>query len=536
MNESRARLQLELLGLLRDPVRFAQTGRALRPYQNEILRAVWENMRAGRGDTISFMLARQMGKNELVARLQAFLLLRYSRRGGALVHGAPTFIPQALNARARLLDCLEMLRFQAGPLLRRRARGEGGRSVAVGRARAHFVSADRHANRVGLSATLALFADEFQDWEPGAFEKDFAPMRSTTNATACVWGTAWRADDPLQVYKQHNLEREAHDGRRRHFEYDWQALAALDDRYRAFVQAEIARLGHDHPIIRTQYRLLPIGGGGRLLSPTQLRQLQGEHPAQAGRGENEMCVAGLDLAGEQESGAAEDTAALLSASAKSPRDSVALTVGRVAPREIVPGVVEADCAVVYRAEWVGVQHAALYRQVLDLLQRVWGVTRVCVDATGIGAGLASFLREALGAFTVEPCIFDSALVLHTALAFNFLAMVNGGRIREPTAPTSTPSPAPALLLGEGSSPGIPAVDDVWRRAWWQYEHAQSAVRPGGRMKIFVPASEGHDDLLVSTLLCARAAASVVALPSGVSVAGDEAGARRAGERGDWSRF
>lgn len=529
----RARLQNALLTLLGDPVRFADVGiggRVLRPYQVEIMRAVWENIREERGDTLSFMLARQMGKNELVARLQAFLLMRYSRAGGAMVHGAPTFNPQALNARARLEECLSR------PLWRRRVRGEWGRSVVVGRARVHFVSAEKHANRVGLSAPIALFADEFQDWEPGVFDQDFAPMRSTTNATGCVWGTAWRVDDPLQLFKEHNLELEGRDRRQRHFEFDWQVLAARDERYRAFVEREIARLGENHPIIRTQYRLLPLGGGGRLLSATQLRQLQGDHAELAHAVVGEVYAAGLDLAGEEETGAADRAGALFSRNAVVKRDSVALTVGRVVPREIVPGVMEADCAIVYRAAWVGVKHAALYRQILDLLKRVWNVRRVCVDATGVGAGLASFLTEALGAFTVEPCIFDSALKLHTELAFNFLAMVNSGRMREPLTEdgrlVASRIVASRLVDSRIDESRIeteeklypPTVDrrrsSVFQSAWFQYEHAQSAVRAGGRMKIFVPEDEGHDDLLISTLLCARAAVAVIANPSGVSFEGD----------------
>lgn len=516
--------------LLQDPVRFAEHvigGRIMRDYQAETMRAVMDNVWQRHGDTISFMMARQMGKNELVARLQAYLLTLFHRGGGAMVHGAPTFTPQAVNAKARLADCLKKMWTPVG------YHGEGTHDLVCGRARVQFVSAERHANRVGLSAHIALFADEFQDWEQGVFEKDFAPMRSTTNATACVWGTAWQVDDPLSVQKNVNLELEQRDGRRRHFEYDWQVLAAQDPYYRAFVESEIARLGIDHPVIRTQYRLLPLGAGGRLLSAAQLAQLQGEHGVEERRTTKDegrtLYVAGLDLAGEEEAQVPLGTEALVIADARQKRDSVVLTIGKVKPREIVQGVSEADCEIVARYEWVGVKHPALYRQILDLLHRVWSVTRVCVDATGVGAGVASFLTEALGAMTVEPCIFDSALRLHTELAFNFLAMVNSGRLREPKSEGSSQTEFGRMKdelfhLGRneesfGSSFISPSF--AWHHpssfVWWQYEHARSEVRPGERMRIYVPESEGHDDILISTLLCARAAAAVVVAPSGMSV-------------------
>lgn len=508
------RLQKAIEYLLQDPVQFAEHvigGRIMRDYQAEIMGAVMDNVWQGYGDTISFMMARQMGKNELVARLQAYLLTMFHRSGGAMVHGAPTFTPQALNAKARLEDCLKKVWTPVG------SHGEGAHDLVCGRARVQFVSAERHANRVGLSAHIALFADEFQDWEPGVFEKDFAPMRSTTNATACVWGTAWQVDDPLNAQKSKNLELEQRDGRKRHFEYDWQVLAAQDGYYRAFVEGEIARLGIDHPVIRTQYRLLPLGAGARLLSAAQLAQLQGEHPVESQpAAASALYVAGLDLAGEEEGAIPAGTEALVNTDARQKRDSVVLTIGKVKRREIVQGVSEADCEIVARYEWIGVKHPALYRQILDLLQRVWSVTRVCVDATGVGAGVASFLAEALGALTVEPCVFDSALHLHTELAFNFLAMVNSGRLREPQTEDGRRT---TDELGFSSSV-IRQPSSVFQSALWQYEHARSDVRPGERMRIYVPESEGHDDILISTLLCARAAAAVVVAPSGISDRGE----------------
>ena len=48
----------------------------------------------------------------------------------------------------------------------------------------------------------------------------------------------------------------------------------------------------------TQYCLKPISGGGRLFSPSQRAQLQGEHPRRSRPAAGETYVAGLDIGGE----------------------------------------------------------------------------------------------------------------------------------------------------------------------------------------------------------------------------------------------
>ena len=95
-----------------------------------------------------------------------------------------------------------------------------------------------------------------------------------------LYGTAWSADTLLATQKRLNLELEARDGIRRHFEAPWERVAEHNPSYGAFVQAEIARLGLEHPLIRTQYCLLDLEGQGRLFSPQQLALLQGDHPRQ----------------------------------------------------------------------------------------------------------------------------------------------------------------------------------------------------------------------------------------------------------------
>ena len=48
-----------------------------------------------------------------------------------------------------------------------------------------------------------------------------------------------------------------------------------------------------------------------------------------------------------------------------------------------------------RVRWLGTKHTQLRDELADLARRVWQAERVVIDATGIGAGLASFLAERL---------------------------------------------------------------------------------------------------------------------------------------------
>jgi len=86
--------------LLSDVERFTAVAgtRPLRPYQVEAARAVVESVRAGRGDVISVMMARQMGKNQLSAALELYLLNLFAGKGGQIMKTAPTFAPQLVTS------------------------------------------------------------------------------------------------------------------------------------------------------------------------------------------------------------------------------------------------------------------------------------------------------------------------------------------------------------------------------------------------------------------------------------------------------
>ncbi|HEU5329271.1 MAG TPA: hypothetical protein VFU78_14330, partial [Thermomicrobiales bacterium] len=296
-------------------------GYALRPYQVDIARAIVASVREGRGLQFAVVCARQSGKDEVLAQTIAYLLNLYQQAGGAIVVAAPTFRPQSLISRTRLLDRL------ANPLNRRQVAARDGYIVGLGRATARFLSAGPTASVRGETASLLLVANEAQDIAPDRWDAVFDPMAAATNATTVFSGTVWSDRTLLARQLRHLRRLEAADGVRRVFTVPWERVAADVPAYGDRVRARIAQFGRDHPFIRTEYDLQELAGGGGLFNPARRAQLQGDHPRQRRPTPGRAYALLLDVAGEDEAGG-------LLASPTGRRDSTALTVVEVRSRAV----------------------------------------------------------------------------------------------------------------------------------------------------------------------------------------------------------
>ena len=480
-------LTLGLRRVLADPALFSQhvIGRSLRPYQLEPLRAAAGSVQSGQGRTFTVMFARQMGKNETSAHLECYLLNLYQRQGGSLVKTAPTYQPQTVNSKLRLLAALDNALNEGQWWVR------DGYRVGLGKAACLFVSGHEDARVVGLTASLLLEVDEAQDMSEDKYIKDFRPMASSTNATTVLYGTAWTGETLLERQAALNRELEQQDGIQRHFQYDWHTLAALSPAYRSFVEAERLRLGEDHPLFRTQYKLEALAEQAGFLNAQQRAQMQGEHQRLAQREEGKEYVAGVDLAGEDEEAA---DAALRSL--KPRRDSVVVTIAEVDYQPVTDLLLEPRMRIVEHCWWTGRKHRDLYATLVDVLGNVWGCRRVVVDASGVGAGVASFLAGALGAAVVEQFVFTARA--KSDLGYELLAAVNGGRVKMYRQGTD----------GGRAEPGGGAPAEFWS----EMRLAQYAMRAGQTLNFYVPEKDGHDDFLMSLALCVRAAKDCTAAP------------------------
>jgi hypothetical protein len=437
----------------------------LRPYQIEAGHAILDSVAHSRGLSFSVEIARQGGKNELSAQIEAVLLAANASRDADSIKCAPTFDPQGRISMRRLWTRL----VEAG--LARLAAREAGHIIRLGRARQVYRSAEPSANVVGHTAQLLLEVDEAQDVAEEKFDREFRPMAATSNATTVFYGTAWDDSTLLERAKQRHLELERRDGVRRHFEYDWEAVARYNPAYARFVESERQRLGEQHPLFLTQYCLKPISGGGRLFGPGQLAQLDGRHGRQRAPRNGETYVAGLDLAGGETDGLSGRE-----------RDSTVLTIARA----VYPGkgavVQDPRLEVVEHYVWTGEPHDALIQRLVDLLREVWRVRRLAVDATGLGETIARLLTAALGPEAVRPLRFTQES--KSRLGYGLLAAVNGGRLK--------------LYAGDGSQ--------EHRHCRHELERARAFYRANRTMNFFVDESDGHDDYLISLALLVEAAA------------------------------
>ena len=453
-------------------------GRGLRPYQLEPARAIVDSVIHGRGLTFAVMMARQAGKNELSAQIEAYLLNLYQRRGGQIVKASPTFRPQTLNSMLRLCDRLDNPcngnAAGGGAGYRRRQ----GYIVEVGRARTLFFSAGPAASVVGATADLLLEGDEAQDIAEEKWYKDFSPMTASTNATTVLYGTAWTTDTLLARTIQHLRRQEKADGLRRVFVYDATQVAACVPAYGRYVEEQVARLGREHPLIKSQYYLEPIDGQAGFFPPARRALMRGDHTRRhTSPAPGKRYALLLDVAGEEESGGAVQ----LSFLTNTRRDATALTVVEVEPR---PGDLPIYRAVDRRL-WLGVRHTSLFDRIVALAGH-WRADWIVVDATGIGAGLASFLAEALPG-RVIPVVFTSKR--KSELGWDLIAAVETGRYKD--------------YVDDGQA-------DT-RQFWYEVEHCQYEVLPGPGARIRWGVWEspvyseliarGHDDLLVSAALC-----------------------------------
>jgi hypothetical protein len=375
---------------------------------------------------------------------------------------------------------------------------------------------------------------------PGKWLKDFDPMGAATNVTTVYFGTAWTSPTMLAQEMGRLEEAEQRDGIRRVFRVPADAVGAEVPAYAAYVRKRVEKLGRNHPLIRTHYYLEAIDAEAGMFPPQRQALMRGDHERRHDPVPGHRYALLIDVAGEDETaGDATDRAAL----SNPRRDATAMTVVEVdygcgcAYTEGSHAYTQGRCAytqgggaytqgryaytegryadsqygrlptyrTVDRRLWLGVKHTALHAQILALA-RHWHAVWVVVDATGVGAGLASFLGSILGDHRdkpaglgyglghgpghgpVIPVLFSSKV--KSDLGWNFLAIVETGRYRDYA---------------------YDCAQDT-AQFWYEVDACQREVRSGPERLLRwgvreAPAydgriARGHDDLLMSAALCA----------------------------------
>lgn len=481
-------LVVTLAEVAADIEKFSREGRGihLRQYQVDAARTVIRSVIRSEGLSIVVMFPRQSGKNELQARIEAYLLTLLSGNEAEIVKISPTWKPQSQNAMRRLERVLKGNAITA-PMWRK----EQGYMYRLENARITFLSGSPETNIVGATASTLLEVDEAQDVLVEKFDREIAPMAASTNATRVFWGTAWTSTTLLARELRLSRQAEEADGVRRVFCLGANEVAAEVPAYGHFVRGQVERLGRNHPAVKSQFYSEEIESECGMFPPQRLALLAGSHPRLDQPEQDRNYAFLLDTAGEDENASATAFEAIGLASPG--RDATALTVVEVDTQAAGSRLDRRPVyRVVARRLWVGVRHTRLYEQILALAE-TWRAWRVVADATGVGAGLASFLERALPG-RLEAFTFNSSTKSH--LGWAFLSLVETGRFKD--------WQRSAGIFGEAGG---------WQEEFYaQMAACQMEVLPGPerRLKWGVPDGKRdpasgdflHDDLVISAALAA----------------------------------
>ena len=479
----------QLLNLVfKDVVRYTRVmgGLRLRSYQEQVARAVIRSVMGQQGLSMVVMFPRQSGKNELQAQIEAYLLSLLSTSGAEMVKLSPTYQPQCLVAMRRLEQTL-----QANLLTRNRWEKKAGNLYRLKQANLTFLSASPGANIVGATASTLLQIDEAQDVEIDKYDKEIAPMAASTNATRVFWGTAWTSQTLLAREIRLAQADQDRDGIQRAFRLTADAVCVEVPAYGTFVAGQVARMGRQHPMIRTQYYSEEIDAEGGLFTPERLALLKGSHPALEAPQIGKTYAMLLDLAGEDESARDAQAAGL----ANPGRDATGLTIVEVDLSLLNDPLIRKPLyRVVKRTLWVGEKYATLYARIKALAEH-WQVRKLVVDATGVGAGLASFLADSLGE-RVIPVVFSSTV--KSRLGWGFLAVIDSGRFKDYACNDNG---------GRGEACLAPTLQRLFFK---QLEATQYTVQSGPEKRLSWGVPDGsrdpasgdlmHDDLVLSAAL------------------------------------
>ncbi len=491
--------------ILRDPVAFtaACAHLKLRSYQTEVIRAIAESVILKQGLSFVVLFPRQSGKNEVQAQLESYLLTYLHETDAEIIKISPTLKPQSINAMRRLERVL-----RKNPLVQGDWEKESGYIYRVGQARIFFLSGSKEANIVGATASALLEVDEAQDVEIAKYDKEIAPMAASTNATRVFWGTAWTSRTLLARELRGSREAQARDGRRRVFQADADRVAAEVPKYGLFVAEQVARLGRFNPMVRTQFFSEEIDSEGGMFPPDRLERMQGNHAVQQQPSSGRIYALLLDVAGIDES--AESNLDPGSWNLHNPgRDATALTIVEVDLATLADPLVQAPTyRCVLRRQWVGVRHTQLYNDLRGLAE-TWRARYLVVDATGVGAGLASFLGRAFPG-KVLPFLFNSSS--KSKLGWDFLAVIDSGRWKEPKEENSEKRVEISKERPEGRErANYSLFSNLHSLFKQQLSFCQYQILPGTdkRMRWGVPDGTRdpqngelvHDDLVISAALC-----------------------------------
>lgn len=390
----------------------------MRPYQLEPAKAILNSILNKQGHTIILIISRQAGKDELLANLISYLMYLFSHREVGIVVANPTYKPQTLNFIVRLEN-----RLKANLLTKSAWKKRADYMRMIGSAITSLLSGDKDANVVGATASLLLVINEAQDISPAKFDKDFAPMVASTNATRVIVGTEWTNHTFLARETDAARQEEKQDGIRRVFIYNSDEVRKVNKPYGQFVDSQIRKLGRQHPLVKTQYFCERIDAQTGMFNATRRALMVGDQPSQETPIPGHIYALTIDVGGQDE--------ALLNLDG----------MGNPGRDYTTADIIDIDLStltdlqaptyrVVQRHAWQGESHVSIFGKIKTFADR-WNVQYIVIDATGVGEGLWAMTAKRYPTKTIAIKFTQQT---KSEIGYAFIGIIETGRFRD-CAPT-----------------------------------------------------------------------------------------------------
>jgi hypothetical protein len=393
--------------------------RPLRGPQVEIIKRLEKIVAQHNGDIATVRSARQTGKNETGATLHRRHLFRhqYADRSKIWIRTAPTWKPQIVNSKKRLRELLQLSttgRIQHPLFNNQKLAKEEGYIWRLGNASVEFISSGPGANVVGGTANECLDMDEAHKIDKDKFDEDFAPMTADTSAATILWGVAADGTDVIQHYHDFNIENKRKD---LNLTYPCDIWMDVHAPYRLHVEKRVKALGWDHPIIKTQYRLIPVKSEGKFLQPGHVRALlDSDHPRllrpQHGR-RYEMVI---DIAGSNEN----HEEGVVEGQEDTTTDSSVVFIYEVTPIVCSNGIF--PIIRIVNLQWMTGVPLPTQENEIDSLIQFWRPDKVTIDGVGVGRQIAEAMQRKYGEQMVNMYIASDVTV--SADCFDLQARLN----------------------------------------------------------------------------------------------------------------
>lgn len=442
--------------------------RPLRGLQGEIIHKVEKFIADHNGGVMPILMSRQAGKNDISAILQRRHLWRRQRSTlpAIWIRTAPTQRPQIVNSKKRLREILQLSAknrighplFENAQLIK-----EEGYIWRVGNASVEFISSGPNANVVGATASTCLDMDEAHKVIKAKFDEDFAPFTANTAAATLLWGVAANGLDTIEAYRQSNLEEGRPD---LNLFYPCDIWMDVHEPYRIHVEDRVKKLGWDHPIIKTQYRLISVAAEGRFLSEAHIRSiLSGDHPRQRKPKHGKQYQIVIDIAaGNEELNPNND----IEGNEDTNTDSAVIWI-----YEVTPELAENNLFPIIRLVnliWSTGASLPKFEEEVKQTLEFWNPTKVTIDAIGVGRQIAESMKERFGEYCINVYTATSSSVSDDC--FDLLARLNYSSV---------------LMFQDDDSPEWAEFER--QLGWTKYASDK------GRMKLLKPEAGKHIDMV-----------------------------------------